>query len=228
MSKRDGLRRAPCWRSAHEARVAAVTAWCACSAPRRRIQAPCRARSPRACRRDRRTAARDLRQCGARGQTVAHRLCRPARSAGRTAASREQARRRTGRRPTRRRPRCPHDLAGAVVGDQREVAVLPLPGHLATPMSNSALSRSGERRRTRARDRPTVSQSIRSSRQIADCRSARPDRRPSTRSGALILEHEDRFSARRGPYRIIYELDETERVVRVVAIGHRRTIYRRR
>lgn len=44
----------------------------------------------------------------------------------------------------------------------------------------------------------------------------------------LILEHEGRFSARRGPYRIIYELDQTERVVRVVAIGHRRTIYRRR
>lgn len=44
----------------------------------------------------------------------------------------------------------------------------------------------------------------------------------------LILEHEGRFSARRGPYRIIYELDEAERVVRVLAIGHRRDIYRRR
>jgi mRNA interferase RelE/StbE len=44
----------------------------------------------------------------------------------------------------------------------------------------------------------------------------------------LMLEHEGRFSARRGPYRIIYELDEQERVVRVVAIGHRRDVYRRR
>ena len=44
----------------------------------------------------------------------------------------------------------------------------------------------------------------------------------------LILEHEGRFSARRGPYRIIYEIDEGECVVRVVAIGHRRKIYRRR
>jgi mRNA-degrading endonuclease RelE of RelBE toxin-antitoxin system len=44
----------------------------------------------------------------------------------------------------------------------------------------------------------------------------------------LMLEHEGRLSARRGPYRIIYELDDDERVVRVVAIGHRRDIYRRR
>jgi mRNA interferase RelE/StbE len=44
----------------------------------------------------------------------------------------------------------------------------------------------------------------------------------------LMLEHEGRFSARRGPYRIVYELDEDEHVVRVVAIGHRRDVYRRR
>jgi mRNA-degrading endonuclease RelE of RelBE toxin-antitoxin system len=44
----------------------------------------------------------------------------------------------------------------------------------------------------------------------------------------LMLEHEGRFSARRGPYRIIYELDDDEHVVRVIAIGHRRDIYRRR
>jgi mRNA interferase RelE/StbE len=44
----------------------------------------------------------------------------------------------------------------------------------------------------------------------------------------LMLEHEGRFSARRGPYRIIYELDEDDHLVRVVAIGHRRDVYRRR
>ena len=43
----------------------------------------------------------------------------------------------------------------------------------------------------------------------------------------LTLEHEGRWSARRGPYRIIYELLEEERLVRVIAIG-RRDIYRRR
>jgi len=44
----------------------------------------------------------------------------------------------------------------------------------------------------------------------------------------LVLEHEGRFCARRGPYRIIYELDEQQSVVRVLAIGHRRDVYRRR
>ncbi len=44
----------------------------------------------------------------------------------------------------------------------------------------------------------------------------------------LALEHEGRWSARRGPYRIIYELIEEERLVRVVAIGHRRDVYRPR
>ena len=44
----------------------------------------------------------------------------------------------------------------------------------------------------------------------------------------LMLEHEGRFSARRGPYRIIYELDVDKRLVRVVAIGHSRDVYRRR
>ena len=44
----------------------------------------------------------------------------------------------------------------------------------------------------------------------------------------LMLEHEGRFSARRGPYRIIYELEEDQQLVRVIAIGHRRDVYRRR
>ncbi len=44
----------------------------------------------------------------------------------------------------------------------------------------------------------------------------------------LMLEHEGRFSARRGPYRIIYEIDAADHLVRVVAIGHRRDVYRRR
>ena len=43
----------------------------------------------------------------------------------------------------------------------------------------------------------------------------------------LMLEHEGRFSARRGPYRIIYEVEHDEHLVRVVAIGHRRDVYRR-
>jgi mRNA-degrading endonuclease RelE of RelBE toxin-antitoxin system len=44
----------------------------------------------------------------------------------------------------------------------------------------------------------------------------------------LVLEHEGRWSARRGPYRIIYEVLDDEHTVRVVAIGHRRDVYRPR
>jgi len=42
----------------------------------------------------------------------------------------------------------------------------------------------------------------------------------------LALEHEGRWSARRGPYRIIYEVLDDEHTLRVVAIGHRRDVYR--
>jgi mRNA-degrading endonuclease RelE of RelBE toxin-antitoxin system len=44
----------------------------------------------------------------------------------------------------------------------------------------------------------------------------------------LMFEHEGRYAARRGPYRMIYELDATERLVRVLAVGHRRDVYRPR
>jgi mRNA interferase RelE/StbE len=44
----------------------------------------------------------------------------------------------------------------------------------------------------------------------------------------LVVEHEGHWSARRGPYRIVYELVEDQRIVRVLAIGHRRDIYRTR
>jgi mRNA interferase RelE/StbE len=54
------------------------------------------------------------------------------------------------------------------------------------------------------------------------------EKNPQRLGKRLALEHEGRRSARRGPYRIIYELLEEERIVRVIAIGHRRDIYRRR
>lgn len=42
----------------------------------------------------------------------------------------------------------------------------------------------------------------------------------------LLPPLEDRFSARRGTYRVIYRVDDASRVVTVVDIGHRRDIYR--
>ena len=37
---------------------------------------------------------------------------------------------------------------------------------------------------------------------------------------------DDRFSARRGTYRVIYRIDDKARVVTVVDVTHRRDLYR--
>jgi mRNA interferase RelE/StbE len=42
----------------------------------------------------------------------------------------------------------------------------------------------------------------------------------------LLPPLSDRFSARRGTYRIIYRIDDTTRTVTVVDVDHRRDIYR--
>jgi len=42
----------------------------------------------------------------------------------------------------------------------------------------------------------------------------------------LLPPLDDRFSARRGTYRVIYRIDDTAHIVTVVDIGHRRDIYR--
>ena len=44
----------------------------------------------------------------------------------------------------------------------------------------------------------------------------------------LKFEFDGLWSARRGAYRIIYAIDDHERVVSIVAVGHRADIYRRR
>lgn len=44
----------------------------------------------------------------------------------------------------------------------------------------------------------------------------------------LRLELEGFWSARRGPYRIVYRLDDAARLVQVVAIAHRADVYRPR
>jgi mRNA interferase RelE/StbE len=44
----------------------------------------------------------------------------------------------------------------------------------------------------------------------------------------LRFEHEGRWSARRGPYRVIYGIDEASRTVTVLAVGHRADVYRKR
>jgi mRNA-degrading endonuclease RelE of RelBE toxin-antitoxin system len=42
----------------------------------------------------------------------------------------------------------------------------------------------------------------------------------------LLTPMDDRFSARRGTYRVIYRIDDKDRVVTVVDVAHRRDAYR--
>lgn len=44
----------------------------------------------------------------------------------------------------------------------------------------------------------------------------------------LRFELEGRWSARRGPYRVIYSIDEETRTVTVLTVAHRADVYRRR
>lgn len=38
--------------------------------------------------------------------------------------------------------------------------------------------------------------------------------------------HPDRYRVRQGAYRVVYSVDDTEQVVLVVKVGHRREVYR--
>ena len=42
----------------------------------------------------------------------------------------------------------------------------------------------------------------------------------------LLSPMDDRFSVRRGTYRIIYRIDDKNRIVTVVDVDHRRDVYR--
>jgi mRNA interferase RelE/StbE len=51
-------------------------------------------------------------------------------------------------------------------------------------------------------------------------------REPHRVGKRLLPPMDDRFSARRGTYRIIYRVDEKNRIVTVVDVDHRRDVYR--
>jgi mRNA interferase RelE/StbE len=50
---------------------------------------------------------------------------------------------------------------------------------------------------------------------------------PQRAGRRLSLQLEGRWSARRGEYRIVYQIDESAETVTVLRIGHRREVYRR-
>jgi mRNA interferase RelE/StbE len=52
--------------------------------------------------------------------------------------------------------------------------------------------------------------------------------KPQRVGRALRFDLEGKHSARRGDFRVIYEIDERQRVVVVIAIDHRSDVYRNR
>jgi mRNA interferase RelE/StbE len=51
---------------------------------------------------------------------------------------------------------------------------------------------------------------------------------PTRLGKPLRFELEGRWAARRGPYRVIYEIEEETHTVTVLAVAHRADVYRRR
>lgn len=58
---------------------------------------------------------------------------------------------------------------------------------------------------------------------VARIRTLAEDPRPQ---GAQKLSGRERYRIRQGDYRIVYAVDDRERVVRVVKVGHRKDVYR--
>lgn len=50
---------------------------------------------------------------------------------------------------------------------------------------------------------------------------------PQRMGRPLRLELEGLWSARRGPYRVVYRIDEDKRLVQIITVDHRADVYRR-
>ena len=49
---------------------------------------------------------------------------------------------------------------------------------------------------------------------------------PRPAGGEKLAGHSDRYRVRQGDYRVVYSVDDAERVVLIVKVGHRREVYR--
>ena len=83
--------------------------------------------------------------------------------------------------------------------------------------SYSVVVKRSAERELRAIPRPDLGRVVTRIRRLAD------DPRPP---GSERLSGEDRYRIRRGDYRVVYAIDDEQRIVEVVRIGHRRDVYR--
>jgi len=59
---------------------------------------------------------------------------------------------------------------------------------------------------------------------LARIEALRDDPRPP---GVEKLSTQERYRVRQGSYRVLYTVDDAELIVEIVAVGHRRDVYRR-
>jgi mRNA interferase RelE/StbE len=83
--------------------------------------------------------------------------------------------------------------------------------------SYSVVVKRSAERELRAIPRPDLGRVVTRIRRLAD------DPRPP---GSERLSGEDRYRIRQGDYRVVYAIDDEQRIVEVVRIGHRRDVYR--
>ena len=79
-------------------------------------------------------------------------------------------------------------------------------------------------KRSAARELEAVAQKTDRQRLVARIGALAEDPRPS--GCEKLAGHSDRYRVRQGDYRVVYSVDDAERVVLIVKVGHRREVYR--
>jgi mRNA interferase RelE/StbE len=79
-------------------------------------------------------------------------------------------------------------------------------------------------KRSAARELEAVAQKADRRRLVARIEALQRDARPP--GCEKLAGYADRYRIRQGDYRVVYSIDDAERVVLIVKIGHRREVYR--
>jgi mRNA interferase RelE/StbE len=79
-------------------------------------------------------------------------------------------------------------------------------------------------KRSAARELEAVAQKADRQRLVARIEALAGDPRPP--GCEKLAGHSDRYRVRQGNYRVVYSVDDAQRVVLVVKVGHRREVYR--
>ena len=79
-------------------------------------------------------------------------------------------------------------------------------------------------KRSAARELEAVAQKTDRQRLVARIEALAENPRPS--GCEKLAGHSDRYRVRQGDYRVVYSIDDAERIVLIAKVGHRREVYR--